>query len=63
MLLGIFFISNIDIIYQSALAFVHTDSVKLIKQLDYMGLVARKPVFGVSGNANFKSVSSATETS
>ena len=28
-----------------------------------MGLVARKPVFGVSEKANFKPVSSATETS
>ena len=30
---------------------------------DYMGLVARKPVFGVSVKASFKPVSSATETS
>ena len=29
----------------------------------YMGLVARKPVFGVSEKARFKAVSSATETS
>ena len=28
-----------------------------------MGLVARKPVFGVSDKASFKLVSSATETS
>ena len=30
---------------------------------DHTGLVARKPVFGVSDKASFKSVSSATETS
>ena len=30
--------------------------------LCYMGLVARKPVFGVSHKASFKTVSSATET-
>ena len=35
--------------------------VNLIKI--YMGLVARKPVFGVSDKASFKTVSSATETS
>ena len=29
----------------------------------YMGLAARKPVFGVSDKASFKPVSSATETS
>ena len=28
-----------------------------------LGLVARKPVFGVSDKASFKTVSSATETS
>ena len=32
-------------------------------QYDKMGLVARKPVFGVSVKASFKPVSSATETS
>ena len=43
---------------------------KLIAQLsqvgimeDYMGLAARRPVFGVSSKASFKPVSSATETS
>ena len=30
---------------------------------DYIGLVVRKPVFGVSDKASFKPVSSATETS
>ena len=34
-----------------------------IQGIDYvMGLVARKPVFGVSDKASFKTVSSATET-
>ena len=32
-------------------------------QYDKMGLVARKPVFGVSVKESFKPVSSATETS
>ena len=31
--------------------------------LTHLGLVARKPVFGVSDKASFKQVSSATETS
>ena len=31
--------------------------------MPHMGLVARKPVFGVSGKARFKPVSSATEAS
>ena len=31
--------------------------------VDHMGLVARKPVFGVSDKVSFKTVSSATETS
>ena len=35
----------------------------VVKGLHYMGLVAKKPVFGVSVNANFKPVSLATETS
>ena len=30
---------------------------------DYMGLVATKPVFGVSDKVSFKPVSSATESS
>ena len=30
---------------------------------DHLGLVATKPVFGVSDKASFKPVSSATETS
>ena len=35
---------------------------KIIKVHRNMGLVARKPVFGVSDKASFKPVSSATET-
>ena len=35
----------------------------LLLPSQYMGLVARKPVFRVSDNARFKPVSSATETS
>ena len=33
------------------------------KSLSYMGLVARKPVFGISDKARLKPVTSATETS
>ena len=36
---------------------------KIIKVHRNKGLVVRKPVFGVSDKANFKPVSSATETS
>ena len=38
-------------------------SIKDGVQTYFMGLVARKPVFGVSDKASFKTVSSATETS
>ena len=36
---------------------------QFLKMFLKMGLVARKPVFGVSVEASFKPVSSATETS
>ena len=44
---------------------VHKDieHIMLIAELDNMGLVARKPVFGISNKVRFKQACSATETS
>ena len=41
----------------------HIDTLSMKLSILYLGLVARKPVFGVSDKASFKPVSSATETS
>ena len=43
------------------LMIVETSAMKSTA-VSHMGLVARKPVFGVSDKASFKPVSSATET-
>ena len=59
----IFFISKPLTSAHILLNLLNKSNVRLNNIVAQMGLVARKPVFGVSDKASFKSVSSAAETS
>ena len=54
---------NVLIFYGPFLVIFGVNAKESCYILYYMGLVATKPVFGVSDKVSFKSVSSATETS
>ena len=54
---------GVELLLSAVTAVENSYMEKQVGNRDNMGLLARKPVFGVSNKARFKPVSSATETS